>query len=70
MLKVNKKSVCPVYMNTLRAGDTFLYEGVVYMMVNMNGTPRPVNLERGNWATNIHSDAKVMPCNCELTVLS
>lgn len=68
MMKVNKVNVLPVCMETLRAGDTFIYEGSVYMMVMFDRTLRPVNLERANWATNIHSDTRVIKCDCELNV--
>lgn len=69
MLKINKKPISPIRFDSLRTGDTFTYEGGVYLMVNFDGRVRPVNLERANWATNIHADSKVMKCECELTVL-
>lgn len=69
MLKVNKKVASPVRFDSLRTGDTFTYDGGVYLMVNFDGRLHPVNLERANWATNIHADSKVMKCDCELTVL-
>ena len=69
MLKVNKKPISSVRFDSLRVGDTFTYDGSVYLMVNFDGRLRPVNLERANWATNIHADSKVMKCECELTIL-
>ena len=68
MLKIKENVRMPVRMDNLKTGDTFTYEGGVYLMVNFNGTPRPVNLERANWATNIHADTRVMRCECELIV--
>lgn len=69
MLKVNKKDILPTYFKDMRAGDTFLYEGNVYMMVTFNGRVHPINLERANVATNIHMDSRVTRCDCELMVL-
>lgn len=69
MLKINKKPISPVRFDSLRVGDTFTYEGGIYLMVNFDGRVRPINLERANWATNIHADSKVLKCECELTVL-
>lgn len=69
MLKITNNVRNPIRMDMLKAGDTFTYEGEVYLMVNFNGTPRPVNLNRANWSTNIHSDTRVLRCECELTVI-
>ena len=46
MLKVNKKVVSPVRFDSLRTGDTFTYDGGIYLMVNFDGRIRPVHLER------------------------
>lgn len=69
MLRVTKRAASPVRFDSMRAGDTFLYDNTVYMMVKFDCRVYPVNLERSNVATNIHADTKVLKCECELNVL-
>lgn len=45
MLKIQKKEPFGVPVSSFKIGDTFIYDNTLYMIIDMNGTPKYLNMK-------------------------
>lgn len=66
MIKVNKKKQDAVRIADMRKGDTFIYNGKLYLVIEEETRRRYLNLETARIETGLHEYSSVPKVNCTL----
>lgn len=67
MLKIQKKGQTGQPVSSFKAGDTFIYNNDLYMVVNMNGIPKYLNMKNACIERDISSQKSVPQVQCLVT---
>lgn len=66
MIKVNKKKQDAVRIADMRKGDTFIYNGKLYLVIEEETRRKYLNLETARIETGLHEYSSVPKVNCTL----
>lgn len=66
MIKVNKKKQDAVRISDMKKGDTFIYNGKLYLVIEEETRRRYLNLETARIETGLHEYSSVPKVNCTL----
>ena len=66
MIKVNKKKQDAVRIADMRKGDTFIYNGKLYLVIEEETRRKYLNLETARVETGLHEYSSVPKVNCTL----
>ncbi len=66
MIKVNKKKQDAVRIADMKKGDTFIYNGKLYLVIEEETRRRYLNLETARIETGLHEYSSVPKVNCTL----
>lgn len=66
MIKVNKKKQDAVRIADMKKGDTFIYNGKLYLIIEEETRRRYLNLETVRIETGLHEYSSVPKVNCTL----
>lgn len=66
MIKVNKKKQDAVRIADMKKGDTFIYNGKLYLVIEEETRRKYLNLETARVETGLHEYSSVPKVNCTL----
>lgn len=66
MIKVNKKKQDTVRIADMRKGDTFIYNGKLYLVIEEETRRKYLNLETARIETGLHEYSSAPKVNCTL----
>lgn len=66
MIKVNKKKQDAVRIADMKKGDTFIYNGKLYLVIEEETRRKYLNLETARIETGLHEYSSVPKVNCTL----
>lgn len=66
MIKVNKKKQDAIRIADMKKGDTFIYNGKLYLVIEEETRRRYLNLETARIETGLHEYSSVPKVNCTL----
>lgn len=66
MIKVNKKKQDAVRIADMKKGDTFIYNGKLYLVIEEETRRKYLNLETARVETGLHEYSSIPKVNCTL----
>lgn len=66
MIKINKKKQDAVRIMDMKKGETFIYNGKLYLVIEEETRRRYLNLETARIETGLHEYSSVPKVNCTL----
>ena len=66
MIKINKKKQDAVRIVDVKKGDTFIYNGKLYLVIEEENRRKYLNLETSRIETGLHEYSSVPKVNCSL----
>lgn len=66
MIKINKKKQDAVRIVDMKKGDTFIYNGKLYLVIEEESRRKYLNLETARIETGLHEYSSVPKVNCSL----
>jgi len=66
MIKVNKKKQDAIRIADMKKGDTFIYNGKLYLVIEEETRRKYLNLETARVETGLHEYSSVPKVNCTL----
>lgn len=66
MIKINKKKQDAVRIVDMKKGDTFIYNGKLYLVIEEENRRKYLNLETSRIETGLHEYNSVPKVNCSL----
>lgn len=66
MIKINKKKQDAVRIVDMKKGDTFIYNGKLYLVIEEESRRKYLNLETARIETGLHEYSSVPKVNCTL----
>ena len=66
MIKINKKKQDAVRIVDMKKGDTFIYNGKLYLAIEEENRRKYLNLETSRIETGLHEYSSVPKVNCSL----
>lgn len=66
MIKINKKKQDAVRIMDMKKGDTFIYNGKLYLVIEEESRRKYLNLETARIETGLHEYSSVPKVNCSL----
>lgn len=66
MIKITKKKNNAIPIGDMQKGDTFLYNGELYLIIEEEGRRKYLNLETARVQTGLHEYNSVPKVNCTL----
>lgn len=66
MIKVNKKKQDAIRIADMKKGDTFIYNGKLYLVIEEETRRKYLNLETARIETGLHEYSSVPKVNCTL----
>jgi hypothetical protein len=66
MIKINKKKQDAVRIVDMKKGDTFIYNGKLYLVIEEENRRKYLNLETSRIETGLHEYSSVPKVNCSL----
>lgn len=66
MIKINKKKQDAVRIMDMKKGETFIYNGKLYLVIEEETRRRYLNLETARVETGLHEYSSVPKVNCTL----
>ena len=66
MIKINKKKQDAVRIVDMKKGDTFIYNGKLYIVIEEENRRKYLNLETARIETGLHEYSSVPKVNCSL----
>ena len=66
MIKVNKKKQDAVRIADMKKGDTFIYNGKLYLVIEEETRRKYLNMETARVETGLHEYSSVPKVNCTL----
>ena len=66
MIKINKKKQDAVRIVDMKKGDTFIYNGKLYLVIEEENRRKYLNLETSRIDTGLHEYNSIPKVNCSL----
>ena len=66
MIKINKKKQDAVRIVDMKKGDTFIYNGKLYLVIEEEDRRKYLNLETSRIETGLHEYNSIPKVNCSL----
>lgn len=66
MIKINKKKQDAVRIVDMKKGDTFIYNGKLYLVIEEENRRKYLNLETSRIETGLHEYNSIPKVNCSL----
>ena len=66
MIKINKKKQDAVRIVDMKKGETFIYNGKLYLVIEEENRRKYLNLETSRIETGLHEYSSVPKVNCSL----
>lgn len=66
MIKINKKKQDAVRIVDMKKGDTFIYNGKLYLVIEEENRQKYLNLETSRIETGLHEYNSIPKVNCSL----